>query len=313
MRTSHLLCTSSDILSQFQGLNGIADRCTILYLDKDYDLQISEIQILIWQDQKSISLASGSVIIFLLFRDPHEFIENHTEALNIIENVQLLREGCLLIGAKLFNDPINWRAAYLKTSLLRISKSFPGLVPDSVLVNGIRYVDTSNRDFARVIKSGFGVQRPIDDLYPRATLFAAGQAFLPERRYRYLIQQFIVAKREIRCYVTRFSDYICANLFEMPLGSQSCPDWRDEVSSAELRCNHIHDENIKQLSLQILLELGLEYLCLDYLQDGEYIKLIDINPHGSWAWLSSFARATVDSQIESWLISILSENNVVEP
>jgi len=300
----NLLCTTFNAISQFESLDRAVGDFEVLYLDRPYDFQIGERELVIWQDERTLVVGASSRLIFLPFRDLHEGISDPPAALAAVENFELLQEGIGIVGAKIYNSPVMWRRAYLKSSLLRISKRFPGLVPSSYMVNGIRCEDDSAGNVDRLVKSGYGIRRAIENRYPRATLLPAGVRFTPPIGYRYVVQDFVRANREVRCYVTIAEDAQCVNAVAMPIGGRECPDWRDSLKADEIECSSIKDSALDRLALELASELGLNFVCFDFLYREEHPYLVDVNPHGSWMWLPENVRKVIDQQVETWIQSI---------
>jgi glutathione synthase/RimK-type ligase-like ATP-grasp enzyme len=67
----------------------------------------------------------------------------------------------------------------------------------------------------------------------------------------------------------------------------------------------VRRDDLDNISISLAEKLELDYVCFDFLATGDAFYLIDINPHGSWAWLPEEARGLVDSQMEAWLTSLL--------
>jgi hypothetical protein len=302
----NILCTSSDAEVQLAGLPRLEARYRVLYLDRHYDLQVCGDKVLIWQAHNELSLDSESMLVYLLFRAPQEGIADPSEALAVLEQAELLEEASILVSAKLPISSAKWRRAYLKSALLYLSRSFPGLVPYASLLSGSTAEGLETSASNRVVKCGFGVKRPIKtNLSPQATFIAAGQSFHPGPSYRYFIQDHIAAEKEFRTYLTRIRGEWLVNTFEMPLGSKDAPDWRDRMKADDLRCGLVKQHDLDSISISLAEKLELDYVCFDFLATGHAFHLIDINPHGSWAWLPEEARGLVDAQMEAWLTSLL--------
>ena len=132
----NLLCTNSNFESQFGACQSIRSHYEFLYLDKSYEMQISETEMSVSQNLKTHSLRASDCVVFLLFFAPHEDAASPAEAVKLLECLQLFEDACEVIGVKQFNRLCNWNRAYLKTALLRLNKSFPGLVPTTFLIDG---------------------------------------------------------------------------------------------------------------------------------------------------------------------------------
>jgi hypothetical protein len=302
----NILCTSSDAKVQFEGLSRLRTRYQILFLDRHYDLQVSPHEVLIWQTENKLHLDSDGLLVYLLFRAPNEGITDPSESLAVLEQAELLEEASTLVSARMPISGAKWRRAYLKSSLLSLSHLFPKLVPSSFLLSGSRAEGLATADLDRIVKCGFGVKRAIQkNLSPQATFIAAGQSFHPGPSYRYLIQDYIAADKEFRTYLTRINGEWRVNTFEMPVGSRDAPDWRDTTLANDLRCIPVRRDDLDNISISLAEKLELDYVCFDFLATGDAFYLIDINPHGSWAWLPEEARGLVDSQMEAWLTSLL--------
>jgi hypothetical protein len=281
----------------------------VLYLDRHYDLQVCRERVLIWQADNELLLDSEGLLVYLLFRAPHEGIADPSEAPAVLEQAELLEEAAVLVSARLPISSAKWRRAYLKSALLYLSQSFPGLVPNSFLLSGSRAEGLATAAVDRVVKCGFGIKRPLQtNLFPQATFIAAGQSFHPNPSYRYLIQDHIVAEKEFRTYLTRIGGEWRVNTFEMPLGSQDAPDWRDRTMANDLRCVPVRQHDLDRISIRLAEKLELDFVCFDFLATGQAFYLIDINPHGSWEWLPGEARGLIELQMEDWLTSLLVSN-----
>ncbi|MEI9970004.1 MAG: hypothetical protein WDM87_15800 [Terracidiphilus sp.] len=103
--------------------------------------------------------------------------------------LQLFEDACEVIEVKQVNRLSKWNRAYLKTALLRLNKSFPGLVPATFLIDGSNAESVRFGLVDRVVKSGYGIRRPIDGVMPQATLNPVGREFTASKCYRYVVQE----------------------------------------------------------------------------------------------------------------------------
>lgn len=303
----NLLCIDSGVESHFELLVQLKNYFEILRLDKIYDLQVSASQVFVFQGGRRFALQEGDCTVFLLSVAPHELALNPSEALESIESLQIFNDACQVVGINQFNAPSKWERAYLKTALIRISKKFPGLVPKSILVNG---VITEGLRFApadRIVKSGYGIRRPIEGVKPQATLNRAGHSFGIAMRYRYLIQDYVDPEKEIRAYVTCGPHVTSVTLLKMPVASSESPDWRSTLPTDQLHCSVVEDQETSNLCEQLCDELDLNYVCFDFVYSAGHPHLVDVNPHGSWYWLPANCRSIVEHQLESWLIALAGE------
>jgi hypothetical protein len=299
----NLFLTTSDATEQFSEISRLRTRFAILELDRAYDQHISLNGLTLWQGGKRFFCDSKSHIVFFPFRGPNEYCGD-VSPIEAAESLELLEDGLALSGAVVHNPPFQWRRSYLKTALLRVSRLYPGLVPHTEVLDGEQSDGLAHRLCNRVVKPGFGIHRTVSGNHPRVTLLGAGQDLIPVTRYRYVIQDYVQAEAEYRCYVTQIRTQFHASGFEMPVGTAERPDWRDTMRADDLRVVPTTDAHLLALSARILRDIELGYVCLDFLRYRSELHLIDINPHGSWKWLPTDPRRLVDEQILTWLESL---------
>jgi hypothetical protein len=303
----NVLCTNSDIASHFGSLAVIDGMYRLVYLDERFSLQVSANELSLVQDERKLTLRATDCVVFFLFRAPHESVEAATEAVEIVERLQLFRDACEVIGVTQINPLRNWERAYLKTSLLRLAKNFPGLIPNLHIVDGRDADSLRLSALDRIVKSGYGIRREIGGLMPQATLLPSGKEFIASKFYRYVVQDYINPEIEVRAYATRPAGGTSVTLVKMPIGSTEHPDWRGTVPANELRCELIDDAALKRLCGRICTALELDYVCLDFIGRTGTFDLVDINPHGSWNWLPENARSAVNDHLVGWLAAVAEE------
>src|SRR5580698_1365861 len=300
----NLLCTNSDIEEHMDPFAPIAKKFEILYLDQPYDLLIASSEFQVSQNGRTFRLQEGDRVVFFLFRAPLERPADLADPVGCIESLQLLKEACSIVGVIEHNRIEKWERAYSKSALIRLAKRFPGLVPPVVVLDGTYCETVRKRDVDRIVKSGYGIRRPVEGLYPKASLIPANEEFTASRRYRYVIQDYVNPERELRVYVTRRAGRYEVTIINTPVASGDCPDWRENTQMEDLVCFPVEDSGLRDRSVQLCAELDLEYVCFDFLQKGEDTYLVDVNPHGSWEWLPANCRSGINDQVQSWLLSL---------
>jgi glutathione synthase/RimK-type ligase-like ATP-grasp enzyme len=267
-----------------------------VFLDQPLTFDVSKDAVVVFADKGEIEITRSTRVVFLPFSS---FLENNKE--HGSDNALSLIFGLRNIGVPVRNNPISWLASYDKSIMFRLSdaQSVPPETHISFRPDRYRHLWQGSKF---IIKNGFGVRRDVDGLLLHAAVLSDGISVGDVRGQRVVLQPYIPAQQEIRAYVTRIDGSCRSMLFQMPVGSESEPDWRDTTTDfGENSVLQIGNTPLHELSDVVLSELELEYLCIDFLISQEKAYVIDVNPHGSWHWLPPHFASSVEKMVSEFI------------
>ena len=102
----NILCTNSDAKMQFEALSRLEAEYHILCIDRRYDIQVDQDRVLIWQADQRLQLDACGMLVYLLFRAPHEGLTDPAEAVAILEQAELLEDAAYM------RSPVHDEAAW---------------------------------------------------------------------------------------------------------------------------------------------------------------------------------------------------------
>lgn len=304
-----LMLTTADASEQFSKFDSVCQSAEVVFVDQPFGTRATKSSVEIRQNAKTIFCAPGENVLFFPFRGPFDVAGAGLAPLSYAENLLFLIDCLDTIEVNFVNSPVKWNQAYSKTALLRVANAFPGLVPQTEIVDCSGTVDVGASEQARIIKSGYGVKRMLGGLHPYATWIPPGKPILlNEMEYRFAIQDYWQPEMELRAYTISIPrvETVC---LEMPIGNRSNPDWRDTLIGDKLVVKQVYDDNIGQWCDRLIRFLGVNYCCFDFLYTAGEVKLVDINPHGSWFWLPSGPRNVVDDFFQRLLMQAIWKAN----
>lgn len=238
------------------------------YIDEDFDFNIGRDIIIISQGGNIYEIGAKENILFSPFFMPFENASIPWKLYSLLLALENLVPN-------ITPSPIKWLLAYDKTFLIKCSAL------QTFLSNGFHL---HNYDDAFIIKSGFGINWPIEGEHIHASVFGnIDIEKIPE--YKYCFQKYIQPDKEFRIYSFLGGDMRRIISLEMPTGTRDNVDWRDELEINSLKIAETDNPICKRIAAEIHEISKLPYICLDILASENDLKIVDINPHGSWYWL----------------------------
>ena len=250
------------------------------------------------QGSVETTIDARTPVTFFPFRSPYE-PGDHRAAAGAIFGLASLIATLQNLGVVLRNDPDSWLRAYDKSALFALAYIVE--IPETTLYLGASKIaaPVSGR---HLVKSGLGIRKLHRGGYLEAAMLPPGETVDVPRGQRYAVQRYLPVEREIRSYCIRPTAGApdCLS-FDMPVGTAETPDWRDALDDAQFHVSSSSDPIVDSITRRIRERLNLDYVCVDIVVSSARHYLVDVNPHGSWAWLPEHPRRQVSDMVTTYL------------